>query len=598
MKISSIYLKDFLGVHLVSVETPQPVQLFAGGNAAGKSSIRDAVALAITGQLPRVALKKDVAELVRVGADGADCEVCCDGDDPSFSFSITRAGKLTQSKSLRPDLAAVMDAQRFAQMKPDERRAFLFDLMRVKLSLTAIVAELLQAGHDKDRVAVVQPLLRTGFPDAAAEAKSRATAAKGSWRQITGEQWGSDKGAHWTATAPAVDDGRATEIATKLKHCDTAIASWNETKGKLKAAADYRAQLQRKLPELRELAGFEQRLRDKLAADQAELARLKPQLERALAEAGTGPRVGIMHELAAAMQPLIRLVADFELKDAERPILQHAQLVLANYEALHGRVGGNGDPDAVGRAERLKKAVDLCQSAIAQDERDLTNALEAKAQLIHIEAELAQEFDADGLKQADAQIAELTEERSALQAEADELKNLKIAAARAEERTRDAAKAHADVMAWDALGDELSPAGLPARLLARALHPINARLEGAATETDWPQVVIGEDMSIKAGGRDYRLLSVSERWRVDAMIAEAISHLSGARLLVLDGFDVIEPAGRGALIGWLAALVEDGELDTALVFATLKEPPKGLPESLGVHWLTGGNVLHNLKEAA
>lgn len=55
MKITSLYLKHFLGVSQVNVQTPQPVHLFCGGNGAGKSSIRDAVALAITGQLPRVA---------------------------------------------------------------------------------------------------------------------------------------------------------------------------------------------------------------------------------------------------------------------------------------------------------------------------------------------------------------------------------------------------------------------------------------------------------------------------------------------------------------------------------------------------------------
>jgi hypothetical protein len=88
-----------------------------------------------------------------------------------------------------------------------------------------------------------------------------------------------------------------------------------------------------------------------------------------------------------------------------------------------------------------------------------------------------------------------------------------------------------------------------------------------------------------AGQRDYRLLSESERWRVDAMIAEAIAHLSGMRIIVLDRFDVLDQHGRGELLGWLDVLADQKEIDTALVFGTLKEPPKGLPETIGVHWL-------------
>ena len=42
--------------------------------------------------------------------------------------------------------------------------------------------------------------------------------------------------------------------------------------------------------------------------------------------------------------------------------------------------------------------------------------------------------------------------------------------------------AHAEVVAWDALGDALSPDGLPAQMLARALGPLNERLLQASTD--------------------------------------------------------------------------------------------------------------------
>jgi len=595
MKIANIYLKDFLGVRLVQAATPQPVQLFAGRNGAGKSTLRDAVALAITGALSRVSQKKDAGELVRTDAQGADCEITT--PEGVFSFGISAAGKLSQPKNLRPEFAHVVEAQRFAAMPADERRSFLFGLMKVKMTPAAVTQELLQAGHAQERVERVAPLLRAGFEGAAKDAKERATSAKGEWRGITGEVWGSEKAKAWAAPVPGFDPEEIKRLATEIQHCDVAIASWNENKGKLKAQADYRERRKAELPALREKASFEQRVRDKMATDEAELARIKPMLEHAMASAGSGPRVGIQHDLAKAIAPLIKLAEAFELEPDERPILQHAQLTLANYEAQCGRLGGSGNPDDLGRAQRLREAANTCESAIAHDKRDLNATLEAKAQIVHAEAELAQPFDADGLANAEAHVVELTAKRTELSRLADLQKNQKQAADHAEEKTKRAAAAHAEVVAWDALGDALSPDGLPAQMLARALGPLNERLLQASTDAGWPQVVVHSDMRITAALRDYRLLSESERWRVDAMIAEAISHLSGMKILVLDRFDVLDQPSRGELLGWLDVLADSGEVDTALVFGTLKEPPKGLPETIGVHWLENGTN-QQLKEAA
>jgi hypothetical protein len=596
MKLSSIYLKDFLGVRLVQAELKQPVQLFAGRNGAGKSTMRDAVALAITGALSRVKQKKEAGALVRDDAQGADCEVKAD-DGTVFSFGISAGGKLSQPKNLRPEFGLVVDAQRFASMPEDERRTYLLQLMQVKITPAAIVNELFEGGHAKELVERVAPLLRGGFEPAAKDAKERATQAKGEWRAITSEVWGSEKAKTWAAPVPTHDGEKLKQLQTEINHCDVAIGSWNEHKGRLKADQDYRAQRQATLPALREQVALEQRVRDKLATDEAELARLKPLLESAMAEAGSGPRVGIMHELAAAIAPLIKLTEGFELEPAEQPILQNAQLVFANYVALHGVLGVAGGPDAVHKAQRLRDAVTTCESAIAHDRRDLNAVLEAKAQIVHAEAELGVPFDADGLAESQAKIDEFTAKRAELVKACDVQSNLKKAADEAEGKTKKAAAAHAAVMAWDALGDALSPDGLPAALLARALGPLNERLLQSSTDAAWPQVVVQSDMRITAGNRDYLLLSESEKWRVDALMAEAISYLSGMRIIVLDRFDMLDQPARSELLGWLDMLAENSEIDTALVFGTLKEAPKGLPASIGVHWLENG-INHQLKEAA
>ena len=152
----------------------------------------------------------------------------------------------------------------------------------------------------------------------------------------------------------------------------------------------------------------------------------------------------------------------------------------------------------------------------------------------------------------------------------------------------EAFKKGAKAYLWGMLAG-LAPNGIQGEILAEALEPINDRLARSANETEWLRVGIDADMGISAdGGRPYALLSESERWRADAMIAEAVSHLSGVRLLVLDRVDVLDLAGREDLLYWLDGLAADGEIETAILFATLKALPANLPENIEAIWIENG----------
>ncbi|WP_149135673.1 hypothetical protein [Cupriavidus campinensis] len=112
------------------------------------------------------------------------------------------------------------------------------------------------------------------------------------------------------------------------------------------------------------------------------------------------------------------------------------------------------------------------------------------------------------------------------------------------------------------------------------------------------RIGIEADLSITAdGGRPYALLSESEKWRADAVIAEAITHLAGLRLLVLDRADVLIGAERDRLFWWLDDLAADGAIDTALVFMSLKAPPAGLPDAITPFWIEDHEV-GTVREAA
>jgi uncharacterized coiled-coil protein SlyX len=365
--------------------------------------------------------------------------------------------------------------------------------------------------------------------------------------------------------------------------------------GALQAEESRRAGLRAKLPALTEHAMRIGRIETKLATDEATLAEVAEQLAALAMLAGSGPRVGLVHDFGRAVAVVLPAWPSNEQNEAG---WQQLRDVLTRYEDEFGKVGATGgNAEASAKLPELQRAHATATSAVANDKRDLAAAQQAQAEAAAIEAELGETFDAAGLAEARTKVDQFKTQRSALVAKLDAFKSVKAAVDAADGKTKQAAQHHADVAAWDALADALGPDGIPGEMLAEALGPMNDRMAQSAADTEWPTVVIDADMAITAGGRAYRLLSESERWRVDAVLAEAVDNLSGAGLLVLDRFDVLDLAGRSQLLAWLDVLAETGEIDTALVFGTLKALPANLPETIGAHWIENG-VVGQLKAAA
>ena len=131
--------------------------------------------------------------------------------------------------------------------------------------------------------------------------------------------------------------------------------------------------------------------------------------------------------------------------------------------------------------------------------------------------------------------------------------------------------------------------------LQDALNNIDSEYSGCmacaenALDTGWMQPRITPDIEIEANGRPYALLSESEKWRCDCLIAESISFFSDLKFLCLDRFDVLDIPARGQLIGFISFMHGDGELDCALVFGTLKSRPAS-NETVTALWVDGGKI--------
>ena len=604
MKLTALSIHNFLGARAVEVQLTKPVTLFAGKNGAGKSSLQEAIRMALTGEAVRVGLKKEYGQLITEGAESGFAEVEMDGT--VRAFVTLPDGKTTPLTEYVPPTALpyVLDAQRFAKLEPNERRAFLFGLMGLSAGGDEVKKRMLAKGCNDQKVETIMPMLRSGFDAAHKEAQAKARDEKAAWRTITGETYGDKKAASWAAEKPAFDAAALADLQQRLAATDAGLAAANQRMGALQADHKRHAEAAQRLADLREKGSRYARVADKLVRDEAELKEWEAKVEDARQRAAGRRKVGLVHDLARALFDLLDTGEPCTVRPGEDPKIDAANHALNAYEDEHGSIKSSGadDIEARNKLPEYEKALHLLQSAVANDKRDLAEADAAAKAISELEAAVGSAPDEAEIHAARKHLDDLKAERSDIAAKLAGKQDAERQDKQADERTAKALAAHESVLAWIAIADALAPDGIPGEMLAEALDPINDRLEQSSQDTEWLHVHIEPNMSVWAAypglpPRPYALLSESEKWRADAMLAEAIAHISNIKLLVLDRFDVLDLKGREDLIVWLDILAQDGEINTALIFGTLKALPPTLPQTIAAHWLENG-VVAQLKEAA
>lgn len=574
MKITAIQTSNFIGARAVDVQLTKPIALFAGSNGAGKSSLQEAVRMALTGESARVGLKKDYGAIVTEGRASGFVEIQGTDEGQDFTASIlVPSGKGQHSTD--EAVPFVLDGQRFSRLDPNDRRAFLFLLMGLKTDGKAVRERLLAKGCDAAKIEAVAPFLRAGFDAAQKEAQGKARECKASWKTITGgEAYGSVKAASWVAAKPEVNTAGLEQARADLATTENEIETETKRLGELQGRARQASETAGKLAELREKASMYARIADKLASDEAHLK-------------GVEQKVAELKDLALSRDALPCPCCGVMLVRKDNALVEAAPLVV-------------GTEDHVTALLEHERALKLMQSAVANCKRNLAEA-DAAARAMR-EIDNVEQPSGEEIRLLENKIADFKAHRDIMRANIRSSEEQVRQANDANDRTARAAALHQDVQQWETIAAALAPDGIPGEMLAEALEPINVRLATSANTTEWKCINIRNDMSIFAAGeveqpRPYTMLSESEKWRADAMIAEAIAHLSGVRLLVLDRFDVLDLKGRGDLLYWLDHLAAVGEIDTALLFGTLKAVPTLTLETIDAFWIENGVVV-NMRQAA
>lgn len=576
MRLNKIEIKNYAGARDVRLDLERPINLICGPNGAGKSSCMEAVRHALTGLSTRVSLKKSFHELMTEDADSGFASVHCAGGEASV---VLPGGALHATCSVNMDaLPLVFGASSFAGLDANDRRTFLFDLMGLRTDGDAVTQRMLTRKCDAKKVEHIAPFLRAGFDAGQKEAQAKGRECKAQWKTTTGgEAYGAVKAASFRVEKEEVEAGKLDQARADLVKIEEAIEADTGSMGELQGRARQAAEKSGKLAELREKAGKFARIQDKLNNDEI--------------------------ELKSWQQKVDALRGSVKSQDAIACPDCGVMLVMKDGELVHAAPMAKGTEDDIAKLPEYERALKLMESCVANGKRDLAAAEAAAGALRDLEESGLTEAPSDEeIAALKTRIDALKHSRANQQAGIRMLEDAVRRAAEADEKTARAAALHQDVQQWEAVADALAPDGIPGEMLAEALGPINERLAMSSNSSEWLRINIGRDMGIFAAEegaqpRAYALLSESEKWRADAMIAEAVAHLSGIRLLVLDRFDVLDLKGREDLLIWLDILAQDGEVETAMIFGTLKALPAQLPNTIGAFWIENGTA-GQMKEVA
>ncbi|KXC91104.1 hypothetical protein AW898_13270 [Pseudomonas aeruginosa] len=580
MRITKLEITNFQGLRHAALDVSAPVLLVAGHNGAGKSSLLDAIAMAFNGQPRRVSLKKEMDKLVTEGAKKGEARVeWLDESGEVQACGVALPSGKGSPLADSPFLPFVLDASRFAALDAKDRRRVLFDLTGASASPAEVGKRLEAKGLDLALFEKVKPLLRSGFPAAVEQAKSYASEARGAWKAVTGENYGSEKAIDWAPelVATAVTNDQVEEARNALQALEDDLAEAQQTLGASKQArqaADGRAQ---RIANLRELVDLEPRRRNKLSTDEQNQDEWSEKVMAAeLASSGSVPH-----------QPLTC------------PHCQGAVDLQAGALVVHQPPEKIADAEAAKRLPEYREYLASAQRAVANSQRDLDECLAAAEQIKALETESADAPSAEAIANGEQAINELRQARDASRAKLVALQEAMEAAAQREASIAKAQAAHRDVVAWTGMADALSPTGIPAEILADAIGPVNELLQRLSGTAGWSPVQISADIDVTFGGRLYGLLSESERWRCDATLALTIAAISGLRLALLDRFDVLDiPARTQQAMKLFQSLAAGGEIDTLIVAGTLKEPIAKTPAWLQAVWIDAGQLADQQQQAA
>jgi hypothetical protein len=552
-----IKVLNYRGLRLADL-TVEKIAMIIGANSSGKSSLIQAVGLAMARQaMPDGITKGDAAKVITEGESHAYVTVS-DGEEDSVTIGWPDAEVRTEGKSPAAS-AYAMGLRSLCTDAPAVRAEALIETLRAKPTRDDLAAAFKEAGLREGAVQPIWDLVTSqGWDGAVDQIETTRASYKGQWGAITGETWGSKKSADWHP-AGWTDDLEGASLDDLERDAKVAQGHHEDTLRRVGAGDGERARLKAIVDTL-------PALKVEVAAQQTAAISSKKALDDAVAARSKLPPVpdATKAKIHTVPCPHCGALSEVKVVPGDRGI------GIASIELMQSSAEELGTKDAALSADVRKRiaeadgAVARATSEYEAAERKLTEMLLSKATAEKAEKDLA------AMKTGGADQQEVGTAKASWEAA---VRRHTIAS-----ENKKARALHDAIEGQNKITALLKPTGLRQKKLAEKLVDFNARLAELADTAVWGHVtceVQEKTVEFAYGGRAYALLAENEQFRTRAVLACAQAALDGSNMLAIDAADVLDmnPDSRVGLIKMALAVGKP-----ALIGMTVTLPINKVPD--------------------
>lgn len=581
-----------MGIAEAEIDFTTPIQIFAGVNEAGKSSIRDALLWGFTGQARDLKTHAEQQSLIRERAKSTEVSIFL-ADGHAFTRRKTAKTVATVLGDI-PDIglnpAILFDPYVILAMPEKDRRELLFkvipglnptgsnifDRLFAWPAISEIIIMPTKPEEETEQVDIIRSTAKMavshGFPAAEKETVIKRREAK------------RVRDTYVDVVAPVKTltiNGKDYDISTfNLSAIEATLKDLQKEKDDLlrqKGAGEARAKRIEKIQE--QLRGCE--IIKPVNPD--EIARLQEKL-RLNKEA-----------LEVNAQEIIRAAVENQTFPATCPVITLERIACPKAgEKVGAEPPESGIMEALtaNRKELIKQGDEITADLFALQQLD-KGYLTATGKKANLENELVRlQAEPEANADLDAEIAARQQRIDRGRVFNQAIHDYNLALAQYQSTQEKLAAAQQEVIIYDALAKALAPDGIPSQMIAEALDGINELLEEAATFLFPGRYLhLTGELKIVLQNSPYVTLSKSAKYRVGVAFQYALAKLIGARIWLLDEADILHGDNQTELINFLLAKIED--FDQIIVFMTAAAPPPFedvLGNRLQTWWLEKGVV--------
>ena len=587
MRIHAIAIKDFTCYEATTVFFDNTVNVIVSENAGGKTSLVDAITYCLTGHCARTdGAGRGAEAMISTGAKEAGVGLQIGPYEPYHVVSRNIPGGLSidsndgGQRELQDYLykivgagegavTAALNTSDFLCMKPDEQKALLFGLMGLDLSeerILGMITEEVPKQHYQAMCRLLDAIPNKLLQGGPAEVFDHLYEHYYNLRRVTKRQL-KDLGEQ-PQLSMVPDSPDKDRLLGEVEGLEQLLYDARSKRDKATEVRDRAASLEVNI------AHIKKQLKD--AGNPEAAARELKIIEEEIAEARLDEktlraRTDILREAIIALEkagatkqcPLAPGVISCPITKSKRQAL---------LKELEGKVAGlekEADNARESAEFLMPRREDLAVRATVSDKAMLMGSLK------RLKTDLKELPTAIDPALLEPEILDLQKQIAERQSNLEEVVRAEGAREAVEKQADERARLADEVEVLEVLVELTSPKGIPGRLLAGTIGPLqelaNERLSQLTDGRYQLRLEVDPDFSIvvshDGAESDLKRLSSSERLRIGVILQDAVSRLSGLRVMMIDNADALDPQNRALLMDLLLEIKAD--YDSIIVLSTI-----------------------------